>query len=440
MNAKALSEDEFFKWQKKRTSTFIVFNLMYLLNGIHAAFMNTTIWVYVTQQIETDQPYLVFGLINAVVFLPSSLLNPFIAYFGDKYRRPKLMLIWTNNLSIIGSILYMLYFSPWYPIVGTTLLGFRFPLQSIMVAEIVRSYPQDEVIKKLSIFANMVYLGLCPTVVILMVFQNVDIYICGLHIRYGNINTTFIIALSAIAQLLAVFFVHDLSKEYDLKQIETMNTLGKDELRHKRLGCTDKIRRLFSSLDVILSYYLTFLFGYAEITMLKYIPIIILTKLSYSVNFLNIGLLITSLSCVIIIGIVIKMNITTKVAYAICITAFLAMIINGIIFLFMKPTNTYQTNWILAILVYMCFSIFYLADEVYLVCIVAKLVKSDIQGFAESFRLSCKHISSVLAGISIEVVARYYEGFFVILTVVIFLSIGCMVVRRHALQYPKAWV
>ena len=134
------------------------------------------------------------------------------------------------------------------------------------------------------------------------------------------------------------------------------------------------------------------------------------------------------------------MNITTKVAYAICITAFLAMIINGIIFLFMKPTNTYQTNWILAILVYMCFSIFYLADEVYLVCIVAKLVKSDIQGFAESFRLSCKHISSVLAGISIEVVARYYEGFFVILTLVIFLSIDCRVVRRHALQYPKAWV
>ena len=189
MNAKALSEDELLKWQKKRTSTFIVFNLMYLLNGIHAAFMNTTIWVYVTQQIETDQPYLVFGLINAVVFLPSSLLNPFIAYFGDKYRRPKLMLIWTNNLSIIGSILYMLYFSPWYPIVGTTLLGFRFPLQSIMVAEIVRSYPQDEVIKKLSIFANKVYLGLFPTVVILMFFQNVDIYICGLHIRYRNINT-----------------------------------------------------------------------------------------------------------------------------------------------------------------------------------------------------------------------------------------------------------
>ena len=66
-------------------------------------------------------------------------------------------------------------------------------------------------------------------------------------------------------------------------------------------------------------------------------------------------------------------------AYVICIAAFLAIIINGIMFLFMKPANHYQTNWILAILIYMCFSIFYLADEVYLVRIVAKLAKSDIK-------------------------------------------------------------
>ena len=110
MNAKAFSEYEFDKWRKKRTYTFIVFSLMYLLNGMNAAFMNTIIWVHATQQIETNQPYLVFVLLNAALFLPPSLLNPFTAYFGDKYRRPRLMLIWTDNLSIIGSTLYMLYF------------------------------------------------------------------------------------------------------------------------------------------------------------------------------------------------------------------------------------------------------------------------------------------------------------------------------------------
>ena len=154
------------------------------------------------------------------------------------------------------------------------------------------------------------------------------------------------------------------------------------------------------------------MFGYAEIIILKCIPTIILTRLNDSVSFLNIGLFITSLSSVTIIDILIKINITTKKAYVTCITTFLAMIINGIVFLFMKPTNTCKINWILVILVYKSFSVFHLTDEVYLVCIITKLVKSDIQNFTESFRLSCKHISSVVAIISIEVVARYYEEFF----------------------------
>lgn len=47
--------------------------------------MNTIIRVYVTQQTEADQPHLVFDLLNAVASLPSSLLNSFIAYCGDKY-------------------------------------------------------------------------------------------------------------------------------------------------------------------------------------------------------------------------------------------------------------------------------------------------------------------------------------------------------------------
>ena len=89
-----------------------------------------------------------------------------------------------------------------------------------MVAEIARSYPADEVSRKLPLFSNFYYVGLCPTVVILILFEKVDINIGGLHIQYGNINAIFIIAMTIIIQVFAVFYVHDLSKEYDLKQEE----------------------------------------------------------------------------------------------------------------------------------------------------------------------------------------------------------------------------
>lgn len=93
-----------------------------------------------------------FAILNTVIFFPSVLLNPFIGYFGDKFRRPKLMLYFTNLLSIVGSMLYLFYYSAWYPIIESFLLGFR--LRSTMVVEIARSYPADEVSRKLPLFSK----------------------------------------------------------------------------------------------------------------------------------------------------------------------------------------------------------------------------------------------------------------------------------------------
>ena len=327
-------------------------------------------------KVLTNKPYLVFATLNAIIFLPSVLLNPFIGYFGDKFRRPKLMLYFTNMLSIVGSILYMLYYSAWYPIIGSFLLGL-FPLRSIMVAEIARSYTEDEVSKKLPLFSNFCYVGLCPTVVILIFFEKVDINIGGFHIQYGNINAIFIIVMTIIIQVFAVFFAHDLSKEYDLKQEEAKDSkkseyeeikMVKNDDERKRLlvdkrpGHFENMKRLFTSFDVVLSYFLTFLFGYAELTMLKYIPVVIITKLDYSIIVLNIGLLANSLMSIAFIVFIVRVYITSKSAYYVCLVAFLSMIVVGFLFLLMNPTNSYTVNWILAMLLYTIFSVFYLAE------------------------------------------------------------------------------
>ena len=426
---------------------------MYLLSGMQSAFQNATIWIYVTRQVVTNKPYLVFAILNVIIFLPSVLLNPFIGYFGDKFRRPKLMLYFTNLLSIAGSLLYLLYYSAWYPIIGSFLLGFRFPLRSIMVAEIARSYPADEVTRKLPLFSNFYYVGLCPTVVILILFEKVDINIGGLHIQYGNINAIFMIAMAVIIQVLAVFYVHDLSKEYDLKQEESTqyekcayeeNEMAEIEnngekrgfLVEKEFGHFENVKRLFTSFDVVLSYFLTFLFGYAELTMLKYIPIVVITKLEYRIIVLNIGLLINSLMSIAIIVFLVRVYITSESAYFVCVIAFLSMIVVGFLFLLMTPTNSYTVNWILVILVYTLFSVFYLADDVFLVCITAKLVKSDIQSFAESFRLSFKHIASILAGLSIQMVTDYYVDFYISLSLIIATSLCLLLYRRKTLSKP----
>ena len=322
-----------------------------------------------------------------------------------------------------------------------------------MVAEIARSYPADEVTRKLPLFTNFFYVGLCPTVAILILFEKVDINIGGLHIQYGNINAIFIIAMTVIIQVLAVFYVHDLSKEYDLEQEESTqyeecayeeNEMAEIEnngekrgfLVENEFGHFENVKRLFTSFDVVLSYFLTFLFGYAELTMLKYIPIVVITKLEYRIIVLNIGLLINSLMSIAIIVFLVRVYITSESAYFVCVIAFLSMIVVGFLFLLMTPTNSYTVNWILVILVYTLFSVFYLADDVFLVCITAKLVKSDIQSFAESFRLAFKHIASILAGLSIQMVTDYYVDFYISLSLIIAISLCLLLYRRKTLSKP----
>ena len=435
-----ITDEAFKQWKKKRTSTFLVYCLVYLLHGMYAAFMNATIWVYVTRQIVNHNPYLVFGIINAISFLPSIILNPLVAYFGDKYRRPKILLYLTNILVIFGSVLYMIYFSVWYPIIGTFLLGCRSSLRPVLVGEIVRSYSPDELVKKLPLFSNFIYVGLCPTSIILIFFEKVDINIDGLHIQYGNICSLFLIALAVIIQVLAVFYVHDLSKEYDFKQEEVEkvedSVARKPLLKQKTPILIEKFRRLFTSFDVVLSYCLAMISGYAEMAMLKYIPIVILTKLDYSIAVLNIGLCVNSLMSIVIMMVIVRVSISSKTAYYICIVSFLSMIIIGFLFTLMKPTNTYTINWILFLLISILFSVFYLAEDVFLICITAKLVKSDIQSFAEGFRMSCRTVALMLAGLSIEMIAKHYHVFYLTLSVVMFILFGLIIYKKATLQNP----
>ena len=178
------------------------------------------------------------------------------------------------------------------------------------------------------------------------------------------------------------------------------------------------------------------IFGYAEVAMLKYIPIVILTKLDYSITALNIGLCVNSLMSIVIMVVIVRVSITPKTAYYICIVSFLSMIIIGFLFTLMKPTNTYTINWILLLLVYVLFSVFYLAEDVFLICITAKLVKSDIQSFAESFRLSCRTVALMLAGLSIEMIAKHYHVFYFTLSIVVIILFGLMVYRKATLQNP----
>ena len=90
--------------------------------------------------------------------------------------------------------------------------------------------------------------------------------------------------------------------------------------------------------------------------------------------------------------------------------------------------------------VYTLFAVFYLADDVFLVSVTAKLVKSDIQSFAESFWLLFKYIASILAGLSVQMVVDFYGEFYISLSLVIVISLCLLLYRRKTLSKPLPMV
>ena len=133
-------------------------------------------------------------------------------------------------------------------------------------------------------------------------------------------------------------------------------TTSKEDFQQKRSLVTLKTSNICLPVSM-LCYRTPDIFIWLRRIMLKYIPIVLITKLGYRITVLNIGLLTHSLMSIAIIVFLVRVYITSESAYFVCIIAFLSMIVVGFLFLLMNPTNSYTVNWILAMLLYTLFAV-----------------------------------------------------------------------------------
>lgn len=251
-----LDSESYEKWLKKRRSTYIIYCLQYYINGTEEGFKNATLWIYVTTVLKCENPYFWFGVINSCMYLPSLLFNPFISALADKYRRPKLFVIISNFVAIFANLMYAIPYSPYYAAIGMFLFGFKYTLRPVMIGEIVRSYPVKELNQKLPAFPSLRNFGTVSAVLFLLPFQKIYFDIFGMPVRYGNIVGILGSILYAFVQVLAIFFVYDLSNEYDLKKEEQQDTeqlLDGSKKETKNLKGFHVLRKIYSNPDVVLT-------------------------------------------------------------------------------------------------------------------------------------------------------------------------------------------
>ena len=118
-----LTAEKWKKWRRKRKNTVYGFLIICVVGGMDCSIVFATLYIYLTTQVKTDKANLYYGLIIAVYSCSSTLLGLICGRLTDKYRKIRLYANITLVLQIVGSLIYVIPFSPAYLLVGRLIAG-----------------------------------------------------------------------------------------------------------------------------------------------------------------------------------------------------------------------------------------------------------------------------------------------------------------------------
>ena len=206
------------EWKAKRKQTYIAYCIVTFGLGLEYSLVFPSLWFYINDIIQADYPKLFYG--SALSAYPlASIIGAFtIGRYVDRTRRAKQVLILLLICEIVGNLLYSLYYSPWCPFFGRLLSGFGDVSNMVITGEIARSYPKNQITMKLSLVVMTFSCGFIMAPGANILFGDVRVFVYNFWITYGNIPGLLMALVFTVILIVVTFFVHDISREFDLKQ------------------------------------------------------------------------------------------------------------------------------------------------------------------------------------------------------------------------------
>ena len=214
------------------------------------------------------------------------------SYYADTTKNVRLLFMVTNILSIIGNIMYTLYYSPYIVLFGQLIIGTGAARLVAYVGETSRVYESEQLTQKFFLLSIFSTLGAVFGPSSVYMFRLIDIDLHGWRIQVGNMIGVTLAVLNIIHAVLNYFTLCNVSQEYTIKKSisETFSSnehqalLENDELIEKeKMGTNDDLT--FDELYVLslktivknkyimfllyLSFYTTFLRGIIHLLALS---------------------------------------------------------------------------------------------------------------------------------------------------------------------------
>ncbi|XP_057307047.1 major facilitator superfamily domain-containing protein 8-like [Hydractinia symbiolongicarpus] len=433
-----ISEWEFAIWKKKRTSTYVYFIFLFFFIGLEYGCITATLWIYVSTVLQTRNDKFYYGLISAGFFIPSLFFPPIVSRVVDKTRRVKLCVIFIISLSMAGNFLYPIHYHPLFPFFGRFLSGFGAALCPLIISEVARSYEKTDLTQRLPALNGAQMLGYAFGPCISTIFSKANFKIGPIHITSANIIGPILFLFAAVLILATVCFMHDLSREYDLKA-DTMDNL--QEKKNKDLSTTstmNTLKKIFQTKDTSLILVMSLLFGIAEQIMFRILPILIIDNLHFGYAFFNGSLVVYGLFNSILVFIFVYRKLSNKELYYTGIASFLSLIVIKLLMLLLyyRIGNIY-TWYVLIVLTYCSIEIFLLSENTFSVVISVKLAYSCNQSFLESIRLFTLQSGRIIGGLGVGIYYSYMNIYYLLINLMTLLLLISLLLRKKTLSNPS---
>ena len=464
------------KWEKRRKSTFIAICFQMMLQGFGFFTFSNTVWSYVSETLRPSDPYFTYSLMAWGFYLSPLILSSFTSYLHDIYRRTRLFMVILNFICMVGAIFYLLYMFPYAPTFGCVLLGFKYLFQPVAFGEVSRSYEPEELTRKLPIITIAYYAGIVPAGIVTYASQGINWNMKLVHINYGNFYGVVSLIAHLIMQVITLIFAHDISREFTLKsfilaknndetnqseeedmenllgELSGVDFIGDHEVCQNELGQSknlannenltmlNSLKRIFKNFDLLLIYFLTMLFNYNVAIYLAAMPLFIQDKLHYSVLVLNVYNISFCTCLLVFLLIMVTVKISSATAYYVGIISMLLLIVIGVYLKILDVRHGKLYNIAILTITSISVAISYSAEDIFLTVSIAKLVKPDIQSFADGIRTVIQLGGVAFGSLSSPLYVKYTNTFIVVLGLIILISVSIMLQRRKTLKNPIAVV
>ena len=446
------------EWLNRRKQTTKFFYFQSLTLGMEYALTMMTLFLYLTDILKIKNVDVFYTGISTVYILSQISCSLIFGRFFDRYRNLKVMLSIGNILVIIGNILYTIPLSPWFLFFGRLVSGGGGFLRAIMTSELTRSYPEDELLHHFTAMGMSFALGFILGPVMNFAFVKADFWFLGIPIGYANGASLVLTFVFMLVQIIALFTVSDLSKEYDLKETRTSIDVesekplvvegvdgtplsdGEDTKKETKehLSTFTTIKYLLKSIDVVLILFFSMFLMHCMTIYAFWEPMACIEFQHwgiFEINVLNLGYGI--MAAIIMVVLVRKTPSNDSLVYLAMICMFCLALCQMVYQLFklLRPNNTISvTLWTLYTF---CFSVTALMEEIFLINTMARLVPSSVQAFCECIRLSASRTGAVLGFLTAAYSFHYLQYVIIGYLTISWIVMLLLMWRKRQFQNPK---